>query len=215
MTEKVSAKPMNCSNTAEIFRTNEALNLMADNPQVEQWRQVPCATDYEVSNHGRIRRGERMLAGYRLHNGYIGCSVSQNGFRRSTTIHALVAEAFIPNPEGKPEVNHKNGVKDDNRAENLEWVTRGENILHSLDVLGNRPKPRPPKPVDTSPVFTMMLEAAGEADCFIEAFDGGRPGRLRTMVNGVHEPRLSTQTKLAAWLLAKFPRTSAKRVTSE
>jgi len=180
-----------------------------------EWRVVGCAPAYEVSNDGRLRRGSREIKGYRLRNGYIGCSVSQDGGRRSTTIHALVAEAFIPNPGGKPEVNHKNGVKDDNRAENLEWVTHSENILHSLDVLGNRPKPKPPKPVDTRPVMTMRLEVAGEDDCFIEAFDGGRPGRLRTMVNGEHWPKLATTTELMDWLRRRLPRTSPKRAIPE
>lgn len=138
---------------------------MAANPQVEQWLTVPCAADYEVSNHGRIRRGERMLAGYRLRNGYVGCSVSQNGYRRSTTIHALVAEAFVPNPEGKPEVNHKNGVKDDNRAENLEWCTRHENMRHSREVLGNKGRPKKPRPVSTIPDLRRRI--------IIEDYDSG------------------------------------------
>lgn len=182
---------------------------------MSKWLPVSCAPAYEVSDSGELRRGNSPIKGYKLRNGYIGCSVSELGRRRSTTIHALVAEAFHPNPEGKPEVNHKNGIKDDNRAVNLEWVTHSENILHSLDVLGNRPKPKPPKPVDTRPVMTMRLEVAGEDDCFIEAFDGGRPGRLRTMVNGEHWSKLGTTTELMDWLRRKMPRTTAKRKTEE
>lgn len=102
---------------------------------------------YKVSSLGRIKRvgkyrnqtaeweSERVLKPAQKPNGYKFCQLSKNNETKAKHIHRLVAEAFIPNPDNKPTVNHKNGNKEDNRVENLEWATYTENNLHSMYII--------------------------------------------------------------------------------
>jgi hypothetical protein len=66
---------------------------------------------------------------------YIRITLSRANKKQMCLIHRLVAIAFIPNPENKPDINHKDGNKKNNCIENLEWVTRSENTQHSFDIL--------------------------------------------------------------------------------
>lgn len=77
----------------------------------------------------RKRRGEyKIVKGSKYSTGYIVFSLNND---RRYSQHRLIAQYFIPNPDNKPQVNHINGIKDDNRIENLEWVTGSENSRHA------------------------------------------------------------------------------------
>lgn len=72
-----------------------------------------------------------------LYNGYYQLNLSNNNKKIKKYIHRIVAEAFIPNPENKPCIDHKNRIKTDNRIENLRWVTHLENMQNKSDYKNN------------------------------------------------------------------------------
>ena len=92
---------------------------------------------YQVSNMGRVKRKDKLKKGILQTTGYIAFNLSKDGMYKLYSGHRLVAKSFIPNPDSLPCVNHINGIKTDNRVDNLEWCTYKQNSIHSRDVLGN------------------------------------------------------------------------------
>lgn len=105
----------------------------------EVWKEIHgFGGKYSVSNAGRIKNNWRGNV-FKLFLNTGGYPVANLRYKRHRTIcqvHRLVAKAFIPNPENKKTVNHKNGIRYDNRIDNLEWATYSEQQYHAYSALG-------------------------------------------------------------------------------
>ena len=153
----------------------------------EIWLPIPNFEGlYEVSNLGRVKRlhskTTRILVPYITRRGYGRVVLSKNGKPHKWLVHRLVATVFVSNPDNKPQVNHIDGNKHNNTANNLEWVTQIENQLHAVRT-GLQPvfynDPAHCKPVE-------MLAVDGALE---EIFPSAAEAERQTGVNSSHITR--------------------------
>ena len=106
---------------------------------MEKWKEISGYEGlYEVSDQGRVKslgndksRKEKILKPWKTHDGYLKVALRKDGHTKRTSVHRLVAEAFIQNPNNLETVNHKDEVKINNVASNLEWMSRADNVAYS------------------------------------------------------------------------------------
>ena len=127
-------------------------NNKEDDFKNEIWKDIPnFEGHYQASTMGRLRSLNRSVnkkvgdeifissrtgrvfrLRYKKNRRYLSIRLSKDGNTKGYPIHRIIAITFIPNPENKPQVNHINGIKSDNRVENLSWMTSSENINHAI-----------------------------------------------------------------------------------
>lgn len=161
------------------METND-LAIKWKNPKLYK---IPFCDEYLVDKKGNIYNKKQKLLKQSLSHGYKLVSLNAKKMR----VHRIVAMTFIPNPTNKSCVNHKNGIKTDNRVENLEWCSYAENNLHAYRVLGKKPVINKPflgkfgKEHNKSKLIIQIKN-----DKIINCFYGANEAERKTKINRRH-----------------------------
>lgn len=128
-----------------------------------EYQRVPLTCDpllkgYEIDTNGTVfgKKGQPLNPSYPRHGYLVNFSVLGKSVTRQ--VHRLVAKQFIPNPNNKPTVNHKDGNPRNNNVDNLEWATYKEQMVHARDVLGI-------KPINMLPIVGMNIKTRETIEC--------------------------------------------------
>lgn len=129
----------------------------------EVWKEIPGLPGYyQVSDKGRVatlKHGFRIYRPEKTKTGYYQVKIERKRYK----IHRLVALAFIPNPDGLPQINHKNEIKTDNRADNLEWCTGKYNVNYGTAIeRRSKKRGKPVLCIETGNVFESCKAAGRE-----------------------------------------------------
>lgn len=114
---------------------------------METWIKIKDFENYEISNKGQVRntKTNKMKALHDNGKGYLYVDLWKNNKEYRKSVHRLVAQAFIPNPDNLPCVNHKDYNRQNNDVSNLEWISYRDNNLYSLPNYTTPPGPKVPK----------------------------------------------------------------------
>lgn len=184
----------------------------------EVWKIVNDYPNYEVSNTGRVRnrKSGRLLQQKLGREGrYMSVYLCNNGHENTQRVHRLVAKAFIPNPENKPQVNHIDGNRLNNHISNLEWCTSKENNLHAIKTELNHPgeyQKKPIRVIETGEIFNGVVECSKAIGADFRNVYQSASSNGHYAVNGYHCEYVNTGKRTSGPLLFDYQLDAVKHM---